>query len=100
VDPHAWRPRLAGVNEDGSPGYHDLHITAAEIPRTSIFSLAYGLEVTCTRVAGWQLWRHRRARVLNDAALLAGEYDGPGKWLVLDVGGHVIVDSRQRAAPR
>ena len=33
----------------------DLHITTAQIPRTSIFNLPYGLQVTCNRVAGWEL---------------------------------------------
>ena len=30
--------------------------------------------------------------------ILAGEYEGPEKWLILDVAGHVIVDSRTRSA--
>jgi hypothetical protein len=75
--------------------YHDLHITTAEIPRTSIFNLPYGLEVVCNRVTGWYLTR------LDGCSpgarwVLAGEYDGPDKWLVLDVAGHVILDSRER----
>jgi hypothetical protein len=28
--------------------------------------------------------------------LLAGEYEEPEKWLILDVAGHVIVNSRDR----
>ena len=69
--------------------YHDVHITTEKIPRTSIFNLPYGTEVTCTRVAGWQLWSK-----VGDGApqLVAGEY---AEWLVLDVGGHVILDSRR-----
>ena len=62
--------------------YHDLHITTADIPRTSIFNLPYGYEVSCTRVSGWRLWR--------ETALVAGEYD---QGLRLDVGGHVICDN-------
>lgn len=77
------------------PSYHDLHITTAEIPRTSIFNLPYGLRVTCCRVAGWELWRHRDLNA-GEYELIAGEYDGPEKWLVLDVAGHVIVDGRER----
>lgn len=80
------------------PSYHDLHITTAQIPRTSIFNLPYGLQVTCSRVAGWQLWEMTSSKPLSSGALLAGEHDGPGKWLVLDVAGHVIMDSR-RADP-
>lgn len=71
-----------------SPSYHDLHITTAQIPRTSIFNLPYGLEVRCTRITGWQLWNMDRVQ------LLAGEFDSES-WLVLDVAGHVIVDSRK-----
>jgi hypothetical protein len=78
-----------------TPTYHDLHITTATIPRTSIFSLPYTLEVHCTRVTGWQLWRIG-SRALGDTdVLLAGEYAGPDEWLVLDVAGHVILDSRE-----
>lgn len=86
--------RLAGFRvEPGMPGYHDLHITTPGIPRTSIFNLPYGIEVSCTRVTGWQAWDIRDPR--EKSVLLGGEYDGE-KWLVLDVNGHVIVSSRDR----
>lgn len=71
------------------PTYHDLHVTTEDIPRTSIFNLQYGLEVTCTRVGGWRLWRDEGQ---GRKSLVGGEYDE--KWLVLDVDGHVIVDGR------
>jgi len=74
--------------------YHDLHITTESIPRTSIFNLPYGLEVHCSRVAGWQLWKS--ATRPEDWELLAGEYEGPEKWLVLDVAGEIILDSRDQ----
>lgn len=76
--------------------YHDLHVTTADIPRTSIFNLPYGLQVTCSRVSGWELWQYRDSptRSRAEPALIAGEYEGPGKWLVLDVAGTVIADSR------
>lgn len=77
------------------PSYHDLHVTTTDVPRTSIFNLPYGIQVTCSRVAGWELWR--TAMRPADWQLLAGEYADPGKWLVLDVDGHVIVDSRSPA---
>lgn len=63
--------------------YHDLHITTAFIPRTSIFNLPFNLMVTCTRLGGWELWESQ--------VLLAGEYSQNG--LILDVDGNVIVDS-------
>lgn len=67
------------------PSYHDLHITTAKIPRTSIFNLPYGLLVTCARTGGWELWETK------PDLLLAGEFHDEG--LRLDVGDHVIVDS-------
>jgi len=76
------------------PSYHDLHVTTAGIPRTSVFSLPYGLQVICSRTSGWELWR--TASRPADWKLLAGEYASFDKWLVLDVDGHVIVDSRGR----
>lgn len=71
------------------PSYHDLHITTADIERTSIFNMPYGVEVQCNRVTGWQLID------LDKKAVVAGEYEGADRWLVLDVDGHVIVDSRR-----
>lgn len=71
--------------------YHDLHITTAAIKRTSIFDLPYGIEVTCTRVSGWQV--HRRVSEF-ETEVLAGEFGGPG--LRLDVAGHVIIDTLLR----
>lgn len=68
------------------PSYHDLHVTAEDIPRTSIFNLPYGLQVVCNRVGGWSL--------IYGVNLLAGEYEGPDKWLILDVNGIEIVNSR------
>jgi hypothetical protein len=77
--PRNWR---------ATPSYHDLYITTAQIPRTSIFNLPYNLRVDCTRIAGWQLWDS-----FDNSKCLAGEYDA--NWLVLDVAGFVIVDGRE-----
>jgi hypothetical protein len=68
--------------------YHHLHITTDKIPRTSIFNLPYGTMITCTRTGGWELWENNY--------LIAGEYDDNG--LLLDVDGHVIIDSLARRA--
>jgi len=70
------------------PSYHDLHVTTAKIPRTSIFSLPFSYDVRCCRTAGWQLWQLHGA---GNEELLAGEYDNGG--LRLDVGGAIICDS-------
>ena len=77
----------------GPPSYHDLHVTTAEIPRSSIFNLPYGIEVSCCRATGWRLVI---AHDDGTSDVLAGEYEGRDKWLVLDVAGHVIVDSRKQ----
>lgn len=64
------------------PSYHDLHVTLPDVGRKSIFDLPYNIQVTCTRVGGWELW--------SGNVLIAGEYE---KGLKLDVDGHVICDS-------
>lgn len=83
------------MNDSEAPSYHDLFITTATIPRTSIFNLGYGLNVSCSRAAGWRLWDYSRDS--RNPTLLAGEYEEPDKWLVLDVAGNLIVDSRREA---
>lgn len=84
------RMALAGVAGSQKHSYHDLHITTADIPRTSIFNLPYGLQVSCCRVTGWRL---ERTWVKNGGVhgkIVAGEYDD---FLRLDVDGYIIVDS-------
>ena len=90
------------MSEDDRPSYHDLHITTAQIPRTSIFNLPYGLQVTCNRTCGWELWdmnqvQRPKGLPASRGVQIAGEYGSDGEWLVLDVAGHVIVDSREPA---
>ena len=68
--------------------YHDLHVTTDSIARTPIFNLPFGYEVSCNRVGGWCLWFNGQQ--------IAGEY---GQGLILDVAGHVIVDSLTTRTP-
>jgi hypothetical protein len=75
-----------------SPSYHDLYITTPTVERTSISDLPFRVRVSCCRVAGWQVWAHKENPWPEE--LLGGEYDL--KWLVLDVNGHEIVNSRDR----
>lgn len=82
------------VLDENIPSYHDLHVTTETMPRTSIFDLPYGYEVSCNRVAGWSLWFEGGPDQL-DPDLVAGEYHDWG--LRLDVAGHVIVDSIKSA---
>ena len=75
--------------------YHNLHITTLNLARTSIFNLPYRVRVTCSRVAGWEVWALAEPRSLDGGGdlpeeLLGGEYGPP---LRLDVAGHIIVDS-------
>lgn len=82
-----------------TPSYHDLHVTTPDIPRTSLFNLEYGIVLTCSRVAGWTLYREGTPGVIYGkprSIILGAEYDDPAKWLILDVGGIVILDSRGR----
>ena len=68
--------------------YHDLEIETANIPRTPISNLPYGLNVTCCRVTGWELWD---GIAYKTSRPVAGEYSD--NWLRLYVGETVIVDS-------
>jgi hypothetical protein len=79
------------------PSYHDLHITTPEIERTSIFNLPFRVEVHCTRTGGWEVWAHAEGEPPNrlPEQMLGSEYSKT-KWLVLDVAGHVICDSRPK----
>ena len=70
--------------------YHDLEIETESIPRTSIFDLPYGLQVICTRVAGWELWDMN----CSPSKLLAGEYHK--NYLKLFIGDTTIVNSKKR----
>jgi hypothetical protein len=80
------------------PSYHDLHITTEKIERTSIFNLPYGFQLQCQRTTGWVLWdtgvRFSPHLKEQEPGEVAGEYGD--NWLVLDVDGHVILDSRNR----
>lgn len=81
------------------PSYHDLHITTPKIGRTAIFNLPFRVHVHCTRVGGWQVWAMKEGTLPEEE--LGGEYGydaetGEGAWLVLDVAGHVICDSRPK----
>jgi hypothetical protein len=72
-----------------APSYHDLYITTADLPRTSIFNLPFNVQVHCTRVGGWQVWH--RPGDQGELVQLGGEYADNG--LRLDVDGHIICDS-------
>lgn len=74
------------------PSYHNLHITTGKMPRTPISALPFGIDVRCCRTSGWQVWDMTYGGGVG--VLMAGEYD-LNKWLVLDVDGYVIVDSRK-----
>lgn len=76
-----------------APNYHDLYVTTPDIRRTKLSDLPFGHEVTCNRVGGWSLWV--QADDHGGERMLGAEYDDQEHWLVLDVAGHVIVDSRE-----
>lgn len=77
------------------PSYHDLFITTAKIPRTSIFNLPFRISVRCSRTGGWAVWALKEGDLKEE--LLGGEYDydeetGEG-WLILDVAGYELCNS-------
>lgn len=74
-----------------SLSYHDLHIETPDFARTSIFNLPFSVEVRCTRTTGWEVWEHLDGK----SRLIAGEFAGPEKYIVLDVDFNLIVDSRK-----
>lgn len=78
-----------------SPSYHDLHITTPKLTRKSIFNLPFRVEITCTRAGGWQVWAKKEDGLPDELLGAEYNYDLP---LILDVAGHVIVDSISTAA--
>jgi hypothetical protein len=78
------------ILEGELPTYHDLYVTTPDIERTSIGDLSYDLNVSCARGGGWALftWTERGYKTV------VGEYEGKDKWLILDVAGVVICNSR------
>lgn len=88
------RPGSKNFDIKNSFSYHDIHVTAEGLARRSIFNMSYGYEISCTRSRGWTLWYMPFSGELKPK-LVGGEYEGPDKWLVIDVDGFVIVDSRK-----
>lgn len=76
------------------PSYHELFITTRKIERTALFNLPFRVHVRCSRVSGWEVWALKENSLPEE--LLGGEF-GAEDWLVLDVAGHVICDSRADA---
>ncbi len=85
--------------EIDSPSYHDIFVTTKDRPREKLFNLAYDYELSCTRVAGWTLWFRGQAKDRSQDQLVGGEYE-KDKWLVIDLNGIEILDSRKRAEER
>ena len=80
--------RLLRVNSLSTPTYHDVvvYVDGQEY----CLSDHYGLELTCTRAGGWQLWNTWN-KALDQAVQIGGEYHG-GDFRI-EVAGHVICDS-------
>lgn len=72
------------MNEDGWPSYHDLYVTTETIIRRRLFDMPFDYHVSCSRVGGWSLFFRERE--------VAGEFHRA--WLILDVNGEVVIDSR------
>lgn len=72
--------------------YHDLHVTTPKITRTSIFHLPFRVEVSCTRVSGWQVWAKKEGGWPEE--LLGSEFDARLP-LRLDVAGVDIINTME-----
>lgn len=61
--------------KNSRPSYHDLHITTPVLARTRILDLPSDIEVRCSRVTGWTVWRVDASKVPVDehAELLGSE---------------------------
>ena len=84
----AHTPSTVRVVPANHQTYHDLYITTPTIPRTRISNLPYGIIVHCLRTCGWEVWQ--------GSTLLGAEYGDSEHWLVLDVAGHEIINSRDK----
>ncbi len=71
--------------------YHDIDV-AFNGKRIRLFDAIYGLELTCTRVSGWQLWYTGDGR--EKAELLASEY-GEIKLRIYVAGTMILGDPAQ-----
>lgn len=85
---------MSGTHSLPGLSYHDLYVTTAEIPRTKLFNMSYAYVVECSRISGWELW-FRDGADIRTWENRAGEFSARNKWLVLDVNGVVIIDSRR-----
>lgn len=91
VDINRWIER----NENNQPpGNADLFVTTADIPRTPLIHLADSYLVECSVVWGWELMRVNIGERVTIATEHSQETYG---WLVLDVSGFVICDSRTKS---
>lgn len=82
--------------------FRNVYITTPRIMRQRLTDLPYGVRIVCDRAAGWRVFagkddRPREIVVSEHRELLAGEFDGPDRWLILDINGQTIVDSRKNS---
>lgn len=73
--------------------YHQLFITTKNIERTSIFNLPFRVKVECKRTTGWQCVAMEENLLKYE--ILGSEFDKEN-WLILDVNGHIICNSKER----
>jgi hypothetical protein len=69
------------------PSYHDVVVFAGD-QRLRLFDCSYGLQLQCTRSAGWELWNVWDGK----EEFLAGEYSS--KPLRIEVRGVVICETK------
>lgn len=84
--------------------YHDVEVEFEGQPRIAIFNAPFNWELTCTRTAGWQLWKWENAPFTGKAIrsmVIADEYGGDEyPRLSIWVGGVQVLDRNHVRADR
>ncbi len=75
--------------------YHDVHLTLSDGKRQRLGDMPFNIELSCTRVGGWQVWVMNTDPGARSGNRLGSEYD-PVDWLVVDIDGVPIC---QRCMP-
>lgn len=74
---------------------HILYVTTSKIPRTPITALPTRIHVSTNKSGGWGVWALQEGD--SPEEYLGGEFE-KDLWLVLDVDGRIICNSRDKAS--
>jgi hypothetical protein len=79
---------LRVIQVAGTPSYHDVDVYLDDV-KHNIFNSSYGLQLTCTRAAGWEVWN----KFEGEEELLAGEFNPKCRFRLV-IRGVCIADNR------